>query len=261
MGSIITRDPQLHLRLRATRRHIGMGVSGNDVETILRGLPSIGLRYEHHDTTTRALAQWAATRPEFAQVLHPSLPRVAGPCLLARAVQARAGRCCRPVQRGLRAAAQQRTGGRVLRRIAACSSWATAGVARSVWSCPTHSSEMRSVRPDYLQAGTVVRFSVGPGGRGRSAGRPRAGTASRVALSWCFPQWPEAGRGSAKLRPWRAATEEDPTDPYIPPPPEGPQRDIAMPCGLAIRFAGWRSAGATCVPMPASRCSTASASG
>lgn len=74
MGSVVTRDPRLHHVLLMTHMRLGHGVSGNDAELVLRGLPSIELRYHAQDATARALATWMQTRPEVAQVLHPALP-------------------------------------------------------------------------------------------------------------------------------------------------------------------------------------------
>lgn len=74
MGSVITRDPSLGMRLKLTHMRLGFNVAGNDVEAVLRALPSIELRYRAHDEATRILARWAQSRPEFAQVLHPALP-------------------------------------------------------------------------------------------------------------------------------------------------------------------------------------------
>lgn len=73
MGSIITTDVALHMRLKLTHMRLGLGVSGNDTEMVLRSLPSIALRYGAHDASTRALAVWCTQCPEFAQVLHPAL--------------------------------------------------------------------------------------------------------------------------------------------------------------------------------------------
>lgn len=78
MGSVITRDPGLHMRLKLTHMRLGLGVGMNDVETLLRSLPSMALRYRAHDEATRALALWADSQPEFAQVLHPALPSSPG---------------------------------------------------------------------------------------------------------------------------------------------------------------------------------------
>lgn len=78
MGSVQTRDAQLHERLMMTRRRLGTGVAADDVETILRSLPSTALRYAAHDAATRTLALWAQTQPEFVQVLHPALEESPG---------------------------------------------------------------------------------------------------------------------------------------------------------------------------------------
>jgi cystathionine beta-lyase len=78
MGSVITVDPALHMKLKLSHMRQGIGVAANDVETVLRSLPSLKLRYQVHDEATRALAQWSLTRPEFAQVLHPALANSPG---------------------------------------------------------------------------------------------------------------------------------------------------------------------------------------
>ena len=78
MGSVITRNPGLHLRLKLTHMRFGIGVGMNDVEMVLRSLPTIDLRYKAHDAATRSLAAWAQTQTEFVQVLHPALPESPG---------------------------------------------------------------------------------------------------------------------------------------------------------------------------------------
>lgn len=74
MGAVVTRDERLHLQLKLTHMRLGLGVGLNDVELLLRGLPSMALRYAAHDASTRQIATWLQTRPEVAQVLHPALP-------------------------------------------------------------------------------------------------------------------------------------------------------------------------------------------
>ena len=73
MGSVITRNPALHLRIKLTHMRLGLGVGANDAESVLRALPSMALRYQAHDENARTLAHWCDTQPEFAQVLHPAL--------------------------------------------------------------------------------------------------------------------------------------------------------------------------------------------
>jgi cystathionine beta-lyase len=72
MGSIVTRDEELHLRLKLTHMRVGWGVGANDAETILRSLPSLPLRYRAQDAAARTLAAWLRSRPEVSQLLHPA---------------------------------------------------------------------------------------------------------------------------------------------------------------------------------------------
>ena len=78
MGSVTTRDEDLHLQLKYTHMRMGWGVSGNDVELVLRSLPSIHVRYAAQDQAGRALALWWTGRSEVDQVLHPALPGAPG---------------------------------------------------------------------------------------------------------------------------------------------------------------------------------------
>ncbi|MFZ2650609.1 MAG: PLP-dependent transferase [Burkholderiaceae bacterium] len=73
MGSVTTRDPALHGRLKATHMRMGWGIGANDAELLLRSLPSLDLRYAMQDASARHIAQWLRSRPEIAQVLHPAL--------------------------------------------------------------------------------------------------------------------------------------------------------------------------------------------
>ena len=74
MGSIVTRRDDIAQALKFTHMRLGTGVGANDVELVLRSLPSIELRYRAQDIAARELAQWCATQPAVAQVLHPALP-------------------------------------------------------------------------------------------------------------------------------------------------------------------------------------------
>ncbi len=74
MGSVVTRDHALHHQLLMTHMRLGLGVSGNDTELVLRGLPTMALRYAAQDATTRELARWMQAQPGVVRVLHPALP-------------------------------------------------------------------------------------------------------------------------------------------------------------------------------------------
>jgi cystathionine beta-lyase len=72
MGSVVTRDASLHLKIKLCHMRLGLGVAANDVEAILRSLPSMGIRYKVQDDTARALASWFQLQPQCAQLLHPA---------------------------------------------------------------------------------------------------------------------------------------------------------------------------------------------
>ncbi|MBA4267325.1 MAG: cystathionine beta-lyase, partial [Comamonadaceae bacterium] len=78
MGSVVTRDAHLHQTMLMTHMRLGLGVGANDAELVLRGLPSIAVRYHAQDATTRELAAWMETQPGVAKVLHPALPNSPG---------------------------------------------------------------------------------------------------------------------------------------------------------------------------------------
>ncbi len=78
MGSVVTRDAALALKIKLTHMRMGWGVAANDAELVLRNLPSIALRYQAHDAAARHLAAWLQTRAEVEAVLHPALPGAPG---------------------------------------------------------------------------------------------------------------------------------------------------------------------------------------
>jgi cystathionine beta-lyase len=51
---------------------LGMGVSADDTYLVLRGLPTMKLRFDAHDAAARKVAAWLKTRPEITKVLHPA---------------------------------------------------------------------------------------------------------------------------------------------------------------------------------------------
>ncbi|MCW7541216.1 cystathionine beta-lyase [Aquabacterium sp. A7-Y] len=72
MGSVTTRDEDLHLKLKFTHMRLGLGVGANDVEAVLRSLPSVALRYAAQDRAAREVAAFLQQRPEVVQLLHPA---------------------------------------------------------------------------------------------------------------------------------------------------------------------------------------------
>jgi cystathionine beta-lyase len=73
MGSVMTCDDALALKLKMTMMRLGICVGPNDVESILRSLPTIALRYAAQDRCARQLASWWKDQKSCVQVLHPAL--------------------------------------------------------------------------------------------------------------------------------------------------------------------------------------------
>ena len=73
MGSVMTCHDALALKLKMTMSRLGVCVGANDVESILRSLPTISLRYAAQDQSARQLAQWWKTQKACVQVLHPAI--------------------------------------------------------------------------------------------------------------------------------------------------------------------------------------------
>ncbi|MDP2416382.1 MAG: PLP-dependent transferase [Hydrogenophaga sp.] len=90
MGSVVTRDEALHQQVLMTHMRLGLGVSANDTELVLRGLNTMALRYAAQDVATRELARWMQGQPGVVQVLHPALPGSPGHAVWQRDAQAAA---------------------------------------------------------------------------------------------------------------------------------------------------------------------------
>jgi len=91
MGSVVTRNEALHLKMLKVHGQLGLGVAANDAEFILRNLPTMALRYHAHDAAARTLATWLGQQPRVTQVLHPALPGAPGHAHWAATCTAAAG--------------------------------------------------------------------------------------------------------------------------------------------------------------------------
>lgn len=78
MGAVITRDQALNHRIELAHMRLGFGVSVEDAYLVLRGLPTMKLRFDAHDAGARKVATWLKGRPEIATVLHPAFPDCPG---------------------------------------------------------------------------------------------------------------------------------------------------------------------------------------
>lgn len=160
MGSVVTRDAALHLKLKLTHMRFGIGVGMNDVELVLRSLPSMALRYRAHDAATRTLAAWAQTQPEFVQVLHPALEESPGHAhwkALCGEAEGRAAGLFSVILDQRFTQAQTDAFCDALKLFHIGYSWG--GPISLV--VPYELESMRSGWPAHLLPGTLVRFSIG----------------------------------------------------------------------------------------------------
>ena len=160
MGSVITGDPALHLKIKLCHMRLGLSVGANDAEMVLRSLPSIALRYRAHDEATRALATWCQTQSAFVQVLHPALKASPGhDCWKALCDRPDGGAACLFSVVFAPHFSQDQVDAfcDALRLFKLGYSWA--GPISLV--VPYDLRSMRTVWPPEIAQGTVVRFSVG----------------------------------------------------------------------------------------------------
>ena len=156
MGATITRDVELHKKLKRARMRMGIGVSADDASLVLRSLPSMKLRYEAHDRSALALARWLKTRPEVAAVLHPALEDCPGHAFYERDFSGGAGGLFSIVFDGRYSAAQVDAFVEALELFAIGWSW---GGAHSL-AMPYNVRSMRTAS-QWPHEGVLVRFYIG----------------------------------------------------------------------------------------------------
>jgi cystathionine beta-lyase len=153
MGSITTRDVELHERIKSTHMHLGFGVAGNDAELLLRSLPSLALRYHAQDAVGRELAAWLATQPQISRVLHPAFESCPGHAYWKSTCSAAAGLFSVMVDARY-GSAQVDSFVDALKLFKLGYSWA--GPVSLVVPY-----DLKAMRGDKAYPGTLVRFSIG----------------------------------------------------------------------------------------------------
>ncbi|MDR5738273.1 MULTISPECIES: cystathionine beta-lyase [unclassified Caballeronia] len=156
MGATITRDIELHKKLKRARMRLGVGVSADDASLVLRSLPSMKLRYEAHDRSALALARWLKTRAEVAAVLHPAMEDCPGHACFARDFTGGAGGLFSIVFDGRYSAAQVDAFVEALKLFAIGWSW---GGAHSL-AMPYNIRSMRTAS-QWPHEGVLVRLYIG----------------------------------------------------------------------------------------------------
>jgi cystathionine beta-lyase len=91
LGSISCNDKVIYDLLKLCAMRLGLGVSGADAASVLKGLPTLSLRYRAQDMAARYLAQRLHGLPGIHDVLHPSLEHCVGHSVWRRDCAAAAG--------------------------------------------------------------------------------------------------------------------------------------------------------------------------
>ena len=163
MGSIITRSDVLARTIKLSHMRLGTGVGANDVETLLRSLSTLEMRYATQDHHARELARWCEYQSVFAQVLHPALPSSPGHihwqklCVSPQYPEGRAAGIFSVVVDARFSTAQVDTFCDALRIFKIGYSW---GGPMSL-VVPYQKQNIRTLPAPHLKPGTVVRFCIG----------------------------------------------------------------------------------------------------
>ncbi|MCL6548905.1 MAG: PLP-dependent transferase [Alicyclobacillus sp.] len=72
-GLVVTREPELGERLRFYQNSVGSVLSPYDSWLLLRGMKTLALRMQRHDSNAAAVAAWLATHPLVTRVYYPGL--------------------------------------------------------------------------------------------------------------------------------------------------------------------------------------------
>ncbi len=78
MGSVTAKDEAVLDRLAWARWQLGIGVSPDDCSLALRGLRTLAVRLEAHESGAKEVAEWISDRPEVERVLHPAFESCPG---------------------------------------------------------------------------------------------------------------------------------------------------------------------------------------
>ena len=78
MGSVASVREDICRSLHETRHFLGMHVSPDDIYLVLRGLPTLGLRYTANTEASLRLAKWFSEKKEIAAVMHPAFAQSEG---------------------------------------------------------------------------------------------------------------------------------------------------------------------------------------
>ncbi len=157
-GAVVTRDADLHERLKFLQNAVGGVPSPLDSFLVLRGLKTLHVRMERHASNAMRIARWLEGHPQVERVVYPGLPSHPQHALAARQMRGFGGMLAFVLRGGLEAA--RAFLGAV--RIFACAE--SLGGVESLIEHPaimTHASVPREAREKLGIGDGLVRVSVG----------------------------------------------------------------------------------------------------
>ena len=108
-GVVVVRNDDLHTRLRFLQNAIGAVAGPMDSWLTLRGLRTLALRMERHETNAAAIAKWLETRKDVARVIYPGLKSHPGHEVAKRQMKGFGGMISVDMKGGLEAATKLMT--------------------------------------------------------------------------------------------------------------------------------------------------------
>jgi cystathionine beta-lyase/cystathionine gamma-synthase len=156
-GAVITNDAAAASRLQFLQNAVGAVPGPFDCFLVLRGLKTLAVRMDRHESNARAIAAWLAKHPKLEKVYYPGLPDHPGHALHQRQASGFGGMIAfdtGSVERG----------GSVLRRTRVFALAESLGGVESLISHPatmTHASVPRVEREKAGLTDGLVRISVG----------------------------------------------------------------------------------------------------
>ncbi|PWF46607.1 cystathionine beta-lyase [Massilia glaciei] len=153
MGAVITRDAALAGRIALAHARLGLGVGADDAYLVLRGLPSLKLRFAAHDAGARKVAAWLKGCPEIARVLHPAFADCPGHAIWRRDFDGAGGLFSVVFD----ARYSERQTDRFVDRLTLFGIGYSWGGANSL----VMPYRIQALREDWQGAGILVRFNIG----------------------------------------------------------------------------------------------------
>ena len=156
-GAIVSNDPAISERLQFLQNAVGAVPGPFDCFLVLRGLKTLPVRMDRHDSNARAIAAWLAKHPKLTKVYYPGLPNHPGHALHQKQATGFGGMIAFDT-------GSLEKGARVLKAARLFSLAESLGGVESLISHPatmTHASVPRAEREKVGLTDGLVRISVG----------------------------------------------------------------------------------------------------